>query len=342
MKMRKEECDVCILGCGPGGSSAAVQLAQSGLSVVILERQQSPEMRSGETLHPGIEPLLDHLGIGDSFRGCSFARVEGIWTEWGASRRFIRYGQDEEGRPWMGFQADRNQFDNVLSRAVEAAGARIHFGEQATSIRQQDDGCLVQSANYGWRCRYVIDGTGRRQWLANQLRLPVIKRSPKLIARYGYTPEQLDPIDHLPMISGDDNGWTWTSKVRDGLFHRTRLCFDGDANWKKWFREFDIRRVRGADVTWRCVTRTAGPGYFLVGDAACVVDPASSHGVIRAIMTGMMAAKVIQQINANLRRGPTLMDGYSRWLCDWFSRDAVELKRFYRQLSSPPAWLGTI
>jgi flavin-dependent dehydrogenase len=52
-------------------------------------------------------------------------------------------------------------------------------------------------------------------------------------------------------------------------------------------------RRRGADVTWRIISPAAGPGFFLVGDAVAVLDPASSHGVLKALMTGMMAAHLI-------------------------------------------------
>lgn len=36
----------------------------------------------------------------------------------------------------------------------------------------------------------------------------------------------------------------------------------------------------------------AGPGWFLAGDAAAVLDPASSHGVLRAVLTGFRAGQV--------------------------------------------------
>ncbi|MBA4535538.1 hypothetical protein H1196_23700 [Brevibacillus halotolerans] len=53
----------------------------------------------------------------------------------------------------------------------------------------------------------------------------------------------------------------------------------------------------GADMTWRVITQLGGPGgYFLIGDAATVLDPASSHGVLKAVMSGMMAGNLIAQM----------------------------------------------
>jgi hypothetical protein len=47
---------------------------------------------------------------------------------------------------------------------------------------------------------------------------------------------------------------------------------------------------RGIDVSSSIANPTAGPGYFLAGDAASIVDPLSSHGILKALMSGMKAA----------------------------------------------------
>jgi flavin-dependent dehydrogenase len=74
----------------------------------------------------------------------------------------------------------------------------------------------------------------------------------------------------------------------------------------------------------------AGSGYFLAGDSAAVLDPSSSHGVLRAIMSGMMAAHLV------IRR---LCDGadaqlctltYQNWLSSWFHHDVKEMSATYR------------
>jgi flavin-dependent dehydrogenase len=60
--------------------------------------------------------------------------------------------------------------------------------------------------------------------------------------------------------------------------------------------------THGADVTWRRVIGTAGAKYFIVGDAAVVLDPASSHGISRAVMSGIMAGHAINKILSDRRR----------------------------------------
>jgi len=92
-----------------------------------------------------------------------------------------------------------------------------------------------------------------------------------------------------------------------------------------------VGRVRGADVTWRRVAAPAGPGYFMVGDAAAVLDPASSHGVLKAFMSGIMAGHAVARASSGALPWPAALAGYSEWVRRWFEHDAAELRERYRR-----------
>ena len=98
---------------------------------------------------------------------------------------------------------------------------------------------------------------------------------------------------------------------------------------------------RGADVTWRIVERPAGSGYICVGDAA-VLDPASSHGVLKAIMSGMMAGHVIAENLTGSASPATATGAYTEWLTDHFRADVAALTEMYRSLARPPAWVRDV
>lgn len=96
---------------------------------------------------------------------------------------------------------------------------------------------------------------------------------------------------------------------------------------------------RGADINWRVVRRPAGPGFFVAGDAAAVLDPASSHGVLRAIMSGMMAAHLIAQVVCYDASESAAAQRYSDWIRRWFDHDVAGLRDLYGRLPKPPSWV---
>ena len=87
-----------------------------------------------------------------------------------------------------------------------------------------------------------------------------------------------------------------------------------------------VGRAQAADVTWRLVPECAGEGYFLCGDAAAVLDPTSSHGVVKAIFSGAQAADLIVKI---MQRGTDAREAardFRQLFSTWFEHDVARLK----------------
>lgn len=57
--------DVLILGAGPAGLAAALRLQQLGYRVAVCDRSALPRPQIGESLTPGLNNLLDFLGMAD-------------------------------------------------------------------------------------------------------------------------------------------------------------------------------------------------------------------------------------------------------------------------------------
>lgn len=328
------ETDVVIIGSGPAGTSAAITSVQRGLRVILIESEEFPRHRSGETLHPGIEPLLIKLGILEEVRGAQFLRHKGNWVKWGKDLRFIPFGSDENG-PWFGFQAWRADFDNILLKRAISLGVRVYQPCRALKpIIQHNRVKGVVTSQGDIYSSFLIDATGRRQWLAQKLRMQLDKYSSPLIARFGYVQGECSVRDEAPSIIADTTGWTWTAKVRPYIYQWTRLSFIEESLEKDWIpKEFHglerLGPTSGADMTWRMVKHPGGWGYFLTGDAAAVLDPASSHGVLKAIMSGMMAGNLIFQIIKEHCTEKHAIQGYCKWVTDWFKHDVEKLKELY-------------
>jgi flavin-dependent dehydrogenase len=331
--------DVLVLGGGPAGCAAAIHCAERGLKVTLLEAKAFPRHRPGETLHPGVEPVLRQLGVLERVLGEKFARHEGNWIEWGAQPlRFEPFGHDQDG-PWRGFQAWRETFDALLLERARDVGVQIQqpcSAHEAVRANGRVTGVVTSAGPL--TATWTIDAAGSHHWLARQIGLSVKKFSPRLTARYGYARGRCPVRDDAPLISADASGWTWTARVQPELYQWTRLDFARTSRPANWLpaelqRLVDEGAPRAADVTWRKVETVAGPGYFLVGDAAAVLDPAASHGVLKALMSGMMAAHLIESACRAGESEAHALLAYQEWLAGWFEADVAKLRALYSVLS---------
>ncbi|HEU4672610.1 MAG TPA: NAD(P)/FAD-dependent oxidoreductase [Candidatus Limnocylindrales bacterium] len=84
-----------------------------------------------------------------------------------------------------------------------------------------------------------------------------------------------------------------------------------------------LDRPAGAAPIGHRVTRRAGPGWLLVGDAAGFVDPFTGEGIHRALASAFLAAEAIDRALAGDRRA---LDGYDRAMRARFAaKDGVSL-----------------
>ena len=331
--------DVIVVGSGPGGSAAAIACAQANLRVLLLEKYLFPRDRPGETLHPGIEPLLDQLGVREAVLSAEFLRHQGNWVKWDRDLHFTPFGEDETGN-WQGFQAWRADFDLLLLDRAISLGVEVLQPCHAVHPIVGDDRVIGVETSQGiFEASVVIDAAGSHHWLAKQLGLNIRTYSKPLIACYGYVRGQCPIRDDAPAIIADDGGWTWTAKIRPNFYQWTRLNFTIKRIDRSWIpEEFSnlqaVDKSRVADVTWRTIDQPAGLGYFLIGDAAAVLDPSSSHGVLKAIMSGIMAGYSIAQIIDRNHSEQVVIQEYCQWVHDWFQQDLARLTEFYALLSN--------
>ena len=125
--------------------------------------------------------------------------------------------------------------------------------------------------------------------------------------------------------------------VQPGLYHWTRIAVDGFRPHPSWLpanlRELTpVGPSRGADVTWRMAAHPAHPAWFIVGDAACLLDPLSSKGLLRAMMSGIAAGHLIANVVDGRIAAEAAAKLYEHWLSEWFGQEAMLLAAFYRQL----------
>jgi flavin-dependent dehydrogenase len=337
--------DVAIIGAGPAGCAAAISAAQAGLRVVLVERLSFPRHRPGETLPPGVEPLFKQLGVWEEIESAGFIRHPGQRVAWEGELKYSGFGGTTD-EPWLGFQAWRPVLDAILLKRAAALGVEVWQPCRAVAPVMRDGRVLGIVTDRGEvRARYVVDATGGGGWLARKLGWAAERRSPRLITSYGYIETEQAAEWFLPELQSTTGGWIWMAQVLPRVVAWTRLSLGGQRGGAPVLLAGlpDARRLAvggdSADVTWRLASNAAGQGYFLAGDAALVLDPASSHGVLRALMSGMMAAHLCAQVCRDGLAEESAAAAYASWVRAWFEHDAEKLGGFYGKLTSPPEWL---
>jgi flavin-dependent dehydrogenase len=235
----------------------------------------------------------------------------------------VPYGEDASG-PWRGFQADRQLLATILEKAAVEAGASLCKPAQPASLVLHGDRLqgIATSDGETHLARLTIDATGRRAWLARALGVASEVRSPSLRATFGWTRQAQADCKRDPELVARPDGWHWIAPVGGGKGAWVALrARQSEDSW--------AYPGEGIDVSWRIHRPMTGPGYILAGDAAVLLDPASSHGVLRALMSGMLSAEVAAaNMSGRLNEGAAL-EAYRSWMGLQFDHDCEKLRELY-------------
>jgi flavin-dependent dehydrogenase len=254
--------------------------------------------------------------------------------------RFQPFGQTG-GEPWEGIQAWRAEFDSLLLDRARAEGVAIHQPVEVLRPRWVGNRVVgVDTTRGTCIARWVIDASGADGILQRALRLHVVRREPTVIVRYGYAHGRLAELldgDGAPRLAGSGGRWTWMAQVRPDVIHWCCGAVDGIRVQQGPPPALTACRpsglARGAETTCRIVVECAGRGYFLAGDAAAVVDPISSHGVLRALLGGMHLGTLIARVAHGLIDEREAGLAYVRVVQTGFEDDAASVRRFYDMLA---------
>ena len=319
---------VIVVGGGPGGATAAGVLARQGIEVVLLEQARFPRAHVGESLQPATLQILEkHLGIEAQIRAAGFGRKYGAVYVWGESRRpwsvlfdarldaVVDDLSEEEllaGDFEHAVNVDRARFDSILLNAARDGGADVREGTRVDGVLRDGDrvtGVRVGDAEV--RADVVVDASGQGCLLGRTFGTTRMVTDLRCTATYGYYTGAggLDGAlgRHVQYVVTIDEGWVWfipTSAdttsvgvvVRDGvpltadrfdaLVAEAGLPLDRGARLRDRGRD-GLLFARDWSFSHRQV---AGPGWVMVGDAACFVDPILSGGVDFAVRGGANAA----------------------------------------------------
>ena len=319
-----EQCDVAVIGGGPGGSTAAALLAQRGYKVIALEKAHHPRFHIGESLLPMNLPVFERLGVLDRVRELGVFKP-GADFEADNERGYNTYAFSRAiGKsPPHAYQVWRQDFDTMLYAHARECGVDAREGHEVLSVDQRaareshlevrtDDGRA-----YRIQARYLVDASGRDAFLAAKKRLRRKNDQHQSAAIFGHfrgalrrTGEDAGNIS----IYSFDHGWMWMIPLRDGVMSVGAVCRPDYLKQRKGRTvEFLLDTLRLNPALWRRLdhaelignevrvtgnysydsARMGGPGWILVGDAFAFLDPVFSSGVYLAMSGAEQAAHLV-------------------------------------------------
>lgn len=308
MDIELQPADVCVMGAGPAGCVMAARLAQLGFAVCLVERETFPRRHLGESLSPGVLPLLDTIGARHAVESAGFTRVRRVLSNWEGPLA-ERVDPREQG-----LLVDRGRFDALLAERARALGVTVLQRAVVRQRVQHEGGWNLVIDSEGTarrlRVRFVVDATGRAATLAGRRRWT----GPRTLALYAYWEGRRLPAQ--PRIEAGASAWYWGVPIPDGTYNtlafvdsdtlRTHPASSLDARFRELIGRSGLMdgcehsRMAGpvlaADATpyldEMSVTRTS----IKVGDSALAIDPLSSSGVQKAIQTSLSGAIVVNTL----------------------------------------------
>ena len=345
-QIKREQCDVLVIGAGPAGSVAAALLRKQGRQVLVVEREQFPRFSIGESLLPQSMEYLEEAGMLQAVVEAGFQFKNGA-----AFMRGDRYTdfdfRDKHSKGWGTiYQVQRAHFDHVLAKEAERQGAEVRYRHEVIAVDLEGDKPCVtvkdsQGEQYVIEAGFMLDASGFGRILPRLLQLETPSNFPVRGAIFthiedGITAAQGFDRNKIRVTVHPEHCdvWFWTIPFAGG---RCSLGVVAETSFLDRYKGTETERLQAivnedpslcrllANAKWDTPARQIvgysanvkslwGKGYALLGNAGEFLDPVFSSGVTIAFKSASLAAAMLKRQFA----GETV---------DWQNEYAIPLKK---------------
>lgn len=300
-----ERYDVIIIGGGLAGLTAALQLTQNSLKVLVVEKNQYPIHKvCGEYVSMEVVPYLESLGIELS----DAARIKTVEIS-NRNGKILR-----SSLPLGGIGISRYELDFRLYKKALSQGTTFLFGSALNIDYAQNTFTVNLSENRFAEAAIIIGAFGKRSNLDKTLQREFTKkRAPWLGVKAHYSYSGFP--DDLVGIHSFDGGYGGLSKTETGAVN---FCYLASYNNFKKFgdiRTFNDRVVsqnphlkalltKGELLFTRPLTiaqisferkQRVEEHVLMCGDASGLIHPLCGNGMAMAIHSARLASDLIKR-----------------------------------------------
>ncbi len=292
MRAAPETCDVCVIGLGPAGSSAAIAAARAGVRVIAIDRRREAGLpvQCAEFV-----PMM--LGVDSG--PVSSALIQPI----AAMETFVESAHDRHSADFRGRMIDRARFDRALVGQAEAAGVEVRLGCEVRALGA--DGVVRLADGSAILPRVLIGGDGPRSRVGaaigclnsvlvetRQVSVPLIRPqestdiflSTRLAGGYAW----LFPKGDVANVGlGIDR--RWRNRLKPELDNLLDLLAQRGTIGREVFGHTGGAIPVGGLVG--LVGRLGEVRVLLAGDAAGLANPVTGAGIPAACHSGTMAGE---------------------------------------------------
>jgi FAD-dependent halogenase len=242
--VKTERTDLVVIGAGPAGTTLAglVKKYSPERRVILLEKAAGPRHHIGESLLPGLVPVLKELGVYEKIDAAGFPRKIGANYQWGlngdvwendfndvnVSEMMARGGIPEKIE--YSWQVRRSRYDEILLEHARGLGVEIVRGAIAEAPLEGAEGRIegvrarIGAETVEFRADFTADCSGQSGFLSRFRRVRDYNAGLKNVAGYSYWrgaewkyKYSGHPDKTKIFVCSVPEGWFWYIPIDDGV-----------------------------------------------------------------------------------------------------------------------------